>query len=81
MLTEYLEAAMARAEYEVLGGGAGYYGCVPGLDGLWGQAATLEACRVDLRAALEGWVLLGLRQGSRLPALDGIDLCAEPAVG
>ena len=30
MLTEYLRAAMARARYELLEGGEGFYGEIPG---------------------------------------------------
>lgn len=73
MLTDYIGAAMERAEYEKLEDGT-YYGHVPGLQGLWGNAATLEACRRDLQAALEDWLLVGLRLGHLIPVLDGIDL-------
>ena len=80
MLTAYLDAAMRRAEYEILPDGEGYYGHVPALDGVWAQSASLEGCRAELREVLEEWVLLGLRKGTRVPALDGIDLCTETLV-
>ena len=80
MLTSYLDAAMMRAEYEILPDGEGYYGHVSGLDGVWAQTASLETCRTELREVLEEWVLLGLRKGMPVPALDGIDLCAETPV-
>ena len=71
---------MMRAEYEILPDAEGYYGHVSSLDGVWSQALSLEACRVELREVLEEWVLLGLRKGMPIPALDGIDLCAETPV-
>jgi predicted RNase H-like HicB family nuclease len=78
MLTDYIQAALNRATYELLPDGEGYYGDIPGLDGIYGNAATLEACRADLQSALEGWIVLGLKLGHTLPVLDGIDL-NEPA--
>ena len=77
MLTAYIDAAMRRAEYEILPDDEEYYGHVEGIDGVWAQAATLEACRTELREVLEEWILLGLRGGHAIPAIDGIDLCAE----
>jgi predicted RNase H-like HicB family nuclease len=76
MLTAYIRAAMNRATYELLGNGEGYYGEIPGLQGVWANEDTLEACRNELQSALEDWILLRLRQGLTVPALDGIDLTA-----
>ncbi len=63
MLTAYLDAVMMRAEYEILPDAEGYYGHVSSLDGVWSQALSLEACRVELREVLEEWVLLDLQEG------------------
>ncbi len=76
MLTEYLGAAMYQATYDLLPEGEGYYGEIAALPGVWANASTLELCREELRHALEGWVVLGLRLGHTLPVLDGIDLNA-----
>ena len=78
MLTDYIAAAMCRATYKQLEGGEGYFGEILGLDGVWAAADTLEEAREDLRQALEGWLVLGLRHGHPIPALDGIDLAFEP---
>jgi len=43
MLTEYLRLAMMRAHYELLGEGEGFYGEIPGFQGVLAQAETLEA--------------------------------------
>jgi len=74
MLTDYIQAALTRAVYELLAHDEGYYGEIPGLPGVLGTAATLEACRADLKSALEDWIWVGLRLGHTLPVLDGIDL-------
>ena len=70
---------MQRAEYDKLEDGT-YYGEIPGLQGVWGNASTLEACRRDLQEGLEDWILVGIRLGHHLPVLDGIDLNGPRAV-
>jgi predicted RNase H-like HicB family nuclease len=79
MLTRYLDAAMRRARYEILPDDGSFYGEIPGLDGVWANAATLEACREELASALEDWVVAGLQLGDELPELDGITL-ARPNI-
>jgi predicted RNase H-like HicB family nuclease len=76
MLTEYIGAAMHQATYELLPDGEGYYGEIASFPGVWANGPTLEACREELRQALEGWVVLGLRLGHSLPIVAGIDLNA-----
>ncbi len=46
MLTKYIEAAMKRARYELIEDGT-FYGSIPGFDGVWANAATLEGCREE----------------------------------
>jgi predicted RNase H-like HicB family nuclease len=79
VLTEYIQAALRRAQYELMENG-GYFGSIPECEGAWGEGATLEACREDLRGALESWIIGGLRHGDILPPLDGIDLNARDLV-
>ncbi|MGA2660998.1 MAG: type II toxin-antitoxin system HicB family antitoxin [Verrucomicrobiota bacterium] len=57
MLTEYLRAGMAKARYELLGDGKGFYGEIPGFRGVLAQAETIEACREELAGTLEDWLL------------------------
>lgn len=73
MLTQYIQAAMRRATYEMIDDGT-IVGEIPGFDGVWGNASTFEACRDDLMSVLEGWIVLGLRMGHELPVADGLDL-------
>lgn len=73
VLTDYIRGAMHRAQYEKLEDGT-YYGEIPGLQGVYADAATLEVCREELQSALEDWILFGLANGFTIPPLDGIDL-------
>ena len=73
MLTQYIHAAMRRAVYEILSDGT-FYGEIPGFQGVYANAETLEVCREQLQEVLEGWIVLGLRLGHTLPIVDGIEL-------
>jgi predicted RNase H-like HicB family nuclease len=77
MLTEYLNAAMAKAHYELLGGGEGFYGEIPGFQGVFAQAETLEACRTELLSTLEDWLLLRVSRQLSIPVVDGLDLTVK----
>lgn len=76
MLLEYIHQAMRLAKYEILSDGL-YHGEIPGFDGMWSQAATLEERREELQSSLEDWLLLGLRLGHPLPVVAGIKLVPE----
>ena len=73
MVTKYLRTAMRGAKYELLEEG-GYYGSIPGFDGVWADAVSLEACRDELAEVLEEWLLFRLSRQLPVPVLDGIDL-------
>ena len=56
MIVEFIETAMAKANYEIIkNGSAPYYGEIPPCKGVWATGRTLEACREELREVLEGW--------------------------
>lgn len=73
MLTEYIDAAMRHADFERLDDGT-VYAHIPGLPGVYANAEGEAATRAELRSVLEGWIILGLRLGHQLPAVDGIEL-------
>ena len=73
MLTQYINAAMQKARYEILEDGT-YYGEIPGLQGVYANESTLEATRAELQSALEDWLLFRLVNGFSIPAIDNIDL-------
>ncbi len=52
MLMNYIWTAMRRARYEILLDDGTFYGEIPGLDGVYGNAGTLEACREELEEVL-----------------------------
>jgi predicted RNase H-like HicB family nuclease len=72
MVTAFTNAALQKAHYEVLPDGEGYFGAIEGLQGVWAQAATFEACREELQDVLEEWIILGLRMGHPIPTIDGV---------
>lgn len=76
MLTEYVQGAMRRAVYEILPDGT-FYGEIPGFQGVYANSPTLESCREELQEVLEGWIILGLRLGHSLPAVEGIELIVK----
>jgi predicted RNase H-like HicB family nuclease len=77
ILSEYLERAMAQAEYDKLDDGT-FSGRIASCKGVVAFGTTLRECEDELRSTLEDWLLLGLKLGHTLPVIDGIDLNKEP---
>jgi predicted RNase H-like HicB family nuclease len=77
MLTEYLRLAMSRAHYDLLGGGEGFCGEIPGFQGVLAQGETLEACREELASTLEDWLLFRISRHLAIPVLQGLDLAVK----
>jgi predicted RNase H-like HicB family nuclease len=67
MLTNYLRAAMRRARYEILSEDRAFYGEIPGFEGVYANADTLEACREELEEVLEEWILFRISKNLSLP--------------
>ena len=74
MFEEYLNAGMKLPTYEILENNEGFYGCIPGAKGVWGNAQTLEECRDELRSALEEWSLFKIAKGDDLPVFSGFSI-------
>lgn len=72
-LTEYLNAALTRAGYEILPDGT-HYAEISGFRGVYANAARREDCRAELRDVLEGWLILGLAMGHPIPEMPEINL-------
>ena len=79
MIQAYIEAAMARAQYELIDDSEPYYGEVPELQGVWATGKTLEVCRRQLVEVIDGWVLLRVSRRMTVPPLGEahIELPAE----
>jgi predicted RNase H-like HicB family nuclease len=78
MITEYIKAAMALAVYEYViednGDDPYVFAYIPGLAGVMASTSTYPEAQLELQAALEGWLLIGLRLSHPIPVLAGIDL-------
>ncbi len=74
MISEYLSAAMHKAHYEFLPDDKRYYGELPGFEGVYASAVTLEECREELLAVLEDWLLLSIHKNLPVPVVDNISL-------
>ena len=77
ILTEYLDRAMAQAEYDKLEDGS-FSGRIASCKGVIAFGTSLRECEDELRSTLEDWLLVGLKLGHGLPIIDGIDLNKEP---
>jgi predicted RNase H-like HicB family nuclease len=66
MLTRYLQAAMQQARYEILPDDGTYYGEIPGFQGVYANASTLEKCRAELEEVLEEWILFRVSEHGNL---------------
>ncbi len=80
MLTNYVRAAMHRAKYETIPEDGSYYGEIPGFQGVYATAETLEAGRDELEEVLEEWMLFRISRSLPLPVMDGIDLTVKEVV-
>jgi predicted RNase H-like HicB family nuclease len=80
MLLQYISKALEMAEYKELDD-ATWFAEIPGFPGVWANAETVEACRQELLEVLEEWLLLKVKDGDPIPALEGIKLKIAGATG
>ena len=73
MLTEYIQAALKKALYKKLEDNT-WFAEIPGFEGLWANAGTVEECRNELIEVLEEWVLLKIRDADPLPIVEGFTI-------
>jgi len=73
MLIEYITKAMRKAVYEKLEDGT-YSGKIPQCQGVIAFGETLYQCQEELRSVLEGWLIVKIRHGDKLPVMGGINL-------
>lgn len=74
MITEYINAIMQKAHYEIIEEDETYYGEIPGCDGVWANADTLESCRKELQEVLEEWILIKVRTSKLTPSTNTYNL-------
>jgi hypothetical protein len=73
MAADYIQAALACAEYEVIEGIAPLYGEVPGLQGAWATAPSIEFCREDLEEVVTDWIIFRVSRNLPIPAIEEVD--------
>ncbi len=71
MITEYIQAALGKARYEIIKDEEPYYGEVSELGGVWANGRTLEECRKNLAEVIDGWIVVKLRKGLPIPPIGG----------
>lgn len=77
ILSEYIDQAMSRAEYDKLEDNS-YAGRIASCKGVIAFGSTLRECEEELRSVLEDWILVGLKLNHPLPVIAEIDLNKEP---
>lgn len=68
VLSEYLDRAMAQADYDKLEDGT-FAGRIPMCQGVVAFGTTLHECEAELRSTLEDWLRVGLKLGHTLPVI------------
>ena len=69
MITEYINAALSEAKYEIINDSEPFYGEVPSLEGVWAAGKTLEECRRNLAEIIDGWLIVKLKKGLQIPPI------------
>lgn len=77
ILSDYLERALAQAEYDKLEDGT-FFGKIPSCKGVVAFGTTLRECESELQSTLEDWVLVGLKLGHELPLIGDMNLNTMP---
>ena len=70
MITEYISAALKKAEYKRIEDGS-WFAEIPGFNGVWANGKTVEICRSELSEVLEEWLILKIRDKDPLPVVNG----------
>jgi len=80
MLRRYIQAAMQNAHYEIPQDDHSYYGEIEGLNGIFANADSLEACREELEEVLEEWIFCRISKNLQIPVMGGIELSIKEVV-
>ncbi len=70
MINEYVQHAIKKAQYKILEDGS-WFAEIPAFKGVWANGKTIEDCREELIDVLEEWLILKLRDGDPIPAVEG----------
>ena len=78
MLLQYIEAAIKKAEYKKLENST-WFGEIPGFQGVWANASSVENCRSELIEVLEEWLILKIKDNDTLPTIDNLSISVSKA--
>jgi len=73
MLSKYVDAALRKAEYKRIGDGT-WFAEIPGFEGVWANANTVEECRDELVEVLEEWLILKIRDNDPIPIVNNLQI-------
>jgi len=73
MLAEYIQKALEKAQYKVLEDGT-WLAEIPGFEGVWANATTVEECRHEVMEVLEEWLVLKIRDRDSIPEIEGVGI-------
>ena len=80
LLAKSNEVAMQEFVYEILDDDGSYFGTVPGFQGAWSNADTVDECRKELAEVLEDWTILGIKRGHPIPDLPSASLMPKERI-
>lgn len=70
MLSDYINAALEVARYEILPNNKEkFYAEIPLCKGVWATGRTVEECRKELVNTLEGWLIIRLQRKLPIPKI------------
>jgi len=70
MLLQYIQKALTKAQYKLLEDGT-WFAEVPGFQGVWASANSVEECRQELMEVMEEWLILKIRDRDSIPEIEG----------
>ena len=73
MIQEYINKALAVADYKILDDGTWFADIKP-LSGVWANGESIEETRQALIEVIEEWLLLKLKDGDEIPVLDAVEV-------
>ena len=73
MLIDYIDKAMSKAIYDKLEDG-NFSGKISQCSGVIAFGETLYQCQRELKSSLEGWLIVKIRHGDKMPVLGKINL-------
>ena len=73
MLTQYINKTMSKAVYDKLDDDS-FSGKILQCPGVIAFGETLYQCQQELRSSLEGWLIVKIRHGDKLPVIGRINL-------